>query len=741
VDRAERRVSDLRAPLDLATCDREPIHVPGAIQPHGVLIALAADGTVVAASDNLGDHCGVAASSVVGRPITGWLGASALAAIAGAGREPFALETPAGDRPAKSWDAVVHRSGDTTIIELEPPTPRAEASFRALFVRLEAVLAGLGERTALAGLCATAADAVRDLTGFDRVMVYQFAPDWHGVVVAEARADDIDPLLGLHFPASDIPAQARRLYTENRLRLIADAGYTPSRLVGDLQAPLDLSGSILRSVSPVHLAYLRNMNVAASMSVSILRGGQLWGLIALHHRTPRFVPQPLRKACEMIGQLLAQRIAIVAERDQADAAARRDAVQARILAQAAEAASTEAALQGGAVTMLDLVAAGGCAVCIDGRIAERGATPPGHVVADLVAWLDGHAGDAWATTTLPVDWPAALPFRDCATGLLAVRLEAGRPSFLLWFRPETIATIGWAGDPAKPAAVSADGRGLEPRRSFAVWRETVELRAVDWQPGEIEAARGLVRAYLVAELRRKGRDLEAANQALAASNAELDAFAHAVSHDLKEPLRGVGHHLRFLREDHGEALGAGAERLAAADGLLRRMRHLLDGVLELSRVGRTELAMVEVDLAAIAREVREMLAARLAGGAELRVPAPLPRVRGDAVLLRQLLVNLVGNGLTYNRSATPWVEITASAGPPATITVRDNGVGIPAGREQDVFRLFKRVHADAFGDGTGAGLALVQRIVARHGGRVWPEAAAGGGTVFRVVLGREGEPS
>jgi chemotaxis family two-component system sensor kinase Cph1 len=727
---------------DLAACDREPIHIPGAVQPHGVLLALAPDGTVVAASDNLAARCGIAADAIVGRPIASWLSAATIAAITGAGREPVAIETPAADGPARSWDAVVHRTGDTTIIELEPPTPRAEASFRTLFHRLEAVLAALGEHTGQDALCAAAADAVRDLTGFDRVMVYQFAADWHGSVVAEARAADIDPLLGLHFPASDIPAQARRLYTENRLRLIADASYAPSRLVSRLPAPLDLSGSVLRSVSPVHLAYLRNMDVAASMSVSILRGGALWGLIACHHRQPRVVAQPLRKACEMIGQLLAQRIAIVAERDQADRAAHRDAVLARILAQATETASAETALVGGAATLLDLVAAGGGAVCIDGRVVTCGLVPPGHVVAALVVWLAERADDVWSTDSLPGLWPPALDHRATACGLLAVRLEAGQPRFVLWFRPETIETVGWAGDPAKPAAVGADGGGLAPRRSFAVWRETVELRALAWEPGEIDAARGLVRAYLLAELRRRGHDLEAANQALARSNAELDAFAHAVSHDLKEPLRGVGHHLRFLREDHGPALGdAGAERIAAVDGLLRRMRHLLDGVLELSRLGRTELTMSEVDLGAVVVEVREMLAARLAAGAELRVPAPLPFVHGDPVLLRQLLMNLVGNGLTYNTSPTPWVEITASAGPPATLAIRDNGIGIPAGREHDVFRLFKRLHADTYGDGTGAGLSLVARIVARHGGQVWPEPAPGGGTVFRVVLGQRSEPS
>jgi chemotaxis family two-component system sensor kinase Cph1 len=730
------------AALDLATCDREPIHIPGAIQPHGVLIALAPDGTVVAASDNLLASCGVAAEAIVGRPVAAWLGAATIATIAGAGREPVTVETPAPGGPARSWDAVVHRSGDTSIIELEPPTPRSEASFRALFHRLEAVLAALGEHTRHDELCAAAADAVRDLTGFDRVMVYQFAADWHGVVVAEARAADIDPLLGLHFPASDIPAQARRLYTENRLRLIADASYTPSRLVSRLPEPLDLSGSVLRSVSPVHLAYLRNMEVAASMSVSILRGGALWGLIACHHREPRFVPQPLRKACEMIGQLLAQRIAIAAERDQADRLAHREAVKARILAQAADTASVEAALIGGPASLLDVVAAGGGAVCIDGRVVTCGQAPPGHVVAALVGWLDERVGDVWSTDSLPALWPAALAHRAVACGLLAVRLEPGLPRFLLWFRPETIETIGWAGDPAKPAAVSPDGGGLAPRRSFAVWRETVELRAPAWLPDEPGAARGLVRAYLVAELRRRSHDLEAANQALARSNAELDGFAHAVSHDLKEPLRGVGHHLRFLREDHGDALGAGgADRIAAVDGLLRRMRQLLDGVLELSRVGRTELTMSEVDLDAVVAEVREMLAARLAAGAELRVPARLPVVRGDAVLLRQLLVNLAGNGLTYNTSATPWVEITASPGPPATIAVRDNGVGIPAGRERDLFTLFKRLHADSYGEGTGAGLSLVARIAARHGGRVWTEPAPGGGTVFHVVLGERSEPS
>jgi light-regulated signal transduction histidine kinase (bacteriophytochrome) len=442
---------------DLAGCDREPIHIPGAVQPHGALLVLREpDLSVLQASENTGALFGVPVGEVLGKPVDAVVGAEGAAAL----RDALAGDDLAAVNPlrmvtgGRAWDGIVHRTEAGAVLELEPAEAADPRSVGGLYGRVRQALAAVQGAATLAALCDAMAVEVRRLTGLGRVTVYRFDADWHGEVVAEARDPAMDSFLGLHFPASDIPAQARELYRRNWLRLIADVGYVPARIVPALSpvtgAPLDLSGAALRSVSPVHLEYLRNMGVGASMSVSLLQRGELWGLVACHHPEPRYVPYEVRTACELLGQAFSVQLGSVAEIEDRAYELRVASVGARLLDRTAADADWVRALTQGSPGLPELADAGGAAVWSGGAAVRVGATPDDAQIAALVEWLAVRDADVFHTDHLAAELPAAAEYASVAAGVLAVPVSRATGDFLLWFRPEAVRTVEWAGNPEKP---------------------------------------------------------------------------------------------------------------------------------------------------------------------------------------------------------------------------------------------------------------------------------------------------
>lgn len=503
--------------VDLANCEDEPIHVPGAIQPHGVLLALdPATHEIAVVSANCGEQLGVPAVEARGRSLVDLLGDEVATEVRrrwteSAFSEPLIVHLPtelAGSLAGVEVDITLHRSGDRLVIEVESlGRPR---SVLLGYQSARAAMGRLAARTTVRDLAEQLAREVGEMTGFDRVMVYRFDRDWNGEVIAEERRPDLNPFLGLHYPASDIPAQARRLYTVNWTRLIADVDYEPVPLHPVLDpatgAPLDLSYSTLRSVSPIHLEYLRNMGVTASMSISLVLDGELWGLIACHHYSgPHRPSQDARAAVEFLGQVASQQIAERARSDARERALQRASILGRISGRAA--ASNDSVLD----TLLEdpellgLMDASGAVLCFDGRIRTVG-TVPGRAAATLVAERllgpeDGSVGYADRLADLVPD----LPGEDLPAGALAVGTLPDR--WLVWFRPEMEHTVDWGGDPHnKELAATEDGTiRLSPRKSFEKWREVVSGRSRPWDEEDADTARDL-RSRLNALLLKRSRE-------------------------------------------------------------------------------------------------------------------------------------------------------------------------------------------------------------------------------------------
>lgn len=738
-------------PVDLTNCDREPIHIPGRIQPHGILVALAEpDLRIVQISDNTGPQIGRAPQSLLDQPLDALLSAEYVAYLRATlehediEQNPLYVWTAQIQGSAQPFDGLIHRYNGMLLLELEPARPPETPGLD--FYRLVKSAIGRIQRTTdFQDFCDATAQEVRALNGFDRVMIYRFDADGHGEVIAEAAAEGLESFLGLHYPASDIPRQARALYLRNWLRLIPDIGYTPADIIPTLTpgtaAPLDLSYAVLRSVSPIHVEYLSNMGVSASMSISLVKDGRLWGLIACHHYSPKYIPFELRAASEFLGQAASLQLTAKENAEYHEYEVRLKDAGSQLVQQMAQAETWSDGLMSGAVRMLDLIDSNGAALRVDERIQTLGATPSEQDLQTLIGWLAAKAGDVFATASLASECPELAHCKDVASGVLAAPISPELGEYLLWFRPEALQTVNWAGDPAKLATVGEDGGRLSPRKSFDLWQQHVALHALPWKEVEIEAAtrlRNTIRGVVL----RRAADLARLNAALARSNTELDAFAYIASHDLKEPLRGMHNYAHFLLEDYHDQLDDdGKAKLETLVRLTERMDALLDSLLQYSRVGRVELLLKRADLNSVLHDVLDMLSVRLEG-VEVRIPRPLPTIRCDPLRVGEVLQNLISNAAKYNTRPDKWIEIgyqSPDEQPPAytrrerqyIFYVRDNGIGIRAKHFDTIFRIFKRLHAaDRFGGGTGVGLTIAKKIVERHGGEIWLESTPDIGTTF-----------
>jgi two-component system, chemotaxis family, sensor kinase Cph1 len=569
--------------VDLTTCDREPIHIPGSIQPHGVLLVFDRhDLSVRRAAGDTQFLLGVPMTNILQVTLHGLLDDRALALV----RERLLVAGPnvgmsvVLDAHARSGampiDLTLHATGDTAVIEVEPAR-RTVGERGDPLAQIKAMLAAVQAADGLEACAAVAAAQVRSATGFARVMVYRFLEDGSGSVIAEDRAADMDSFLGLHFPASDVPHQARELYRRNWLRTIPDVDYVPMPLypAADPRTvePFDMTHCMLRSVSPTHREYLRAMGVAASMSISIVLGGRLWGLVACHDRIPRYVAADLRIACELFAQMFSLQVeakegAHAAQRRFAALPVHEDLVHRVALAQRVGPELTRDD------ALLELVAADGAAVWLDGELSIRGDVPPREFLLELVTWLTGRATPVFHTDHLAVAYPPARAHAATACGLLAMSLSRGARDFVLWFRAELVRTVTWAGDPNKPAEPGPGQERLSPRKSFAAWVEEVRGRAVPWEDVDLEAARALrvmllETVLLQSDLARQERESAEARQNLLM--AELD-------HRVKNTLANIQALVRQTKvgktslEEYATALESRIRAMAQAHSLLSEAR-------------------------------------------------------------------------------------------------------------------------------------------------------------------------
>ncbi len=486
----------------LEECAQEPIHAPGAIQPHGALLILDPSSLeVLQASANTGAVLGCDGGVLAGKRLDVVVGsdvAAKLGTVIAAGVDN-ALNPTVLTVGGRSFDVIVHEAEGLVVAEFEPAREEGDESLVALLHRAVdsfSVADSIGE------LRAAAAREVRRLTGFDHVMVYHFHPDGHGEVVAEDHAEGVTPYLGLHFPASDIPVQARRLYVHKRSRVIASSDYQSVALVPELNPrtgrPTDLSLAELRSVSPHHLQFMRNMGQGSSMSLSLVREGQLIGMITCSHPEPLYLPYLWRRACELLAQRLTLQLGALTERRRLLDQLQKQRLRSHLIQQIEAADNVAEALVTGDATILDLLAADGVSLRIDGTRAVAGRTPPGEVVEALVALWRGTGKEyLLVSESLSTDRPDLAALVPGTEGIVLMELGT-KGDYLAWFREEVLKSVNWLGD---PASTNRD-TPLSPRNSFRMWSQSVAGRAKAWEPVAVAEAGELGRDIDTVLLRR-----------------------------------------------------------------------------------------------------------------------------------------------------------------------------------------------------------------------------------------------
>ncbi len=482
----------------LANCEREQIHLAGSIQPHGALLVVREpDNVIIQTSANAAqilklDH-------VIGRALSDLDGNLLLQILPHLGgplhSKPMTVRCSLGS-PQQRFDCTIHRPlNGGLMLELEPAAPLANPT-----PALDGAFHRITSSSSLRGLCDETAAIFKEISGYDRVMVYRFDEEGHGEVFSERRRPDLEAFLGNRYPASDIPQIARKLYERNRVRLLVDVNYTPVPLQPRLSPlnnrDLDMSLSCLRSMSPIHQKYLQNMGVGATLVCSLMVCNRLWGLIACHHYEPRFVSFDIRAVCEALAEACAIRIAALESfaQSQSELVVRR--IEQRLIEAVSRDGDWQTALFDGAQSLLQPLGASGAALLFEGQVTTTGEVPGTQRIREIGAWLDRKRSERTSptpenlvTASLTIDEPSFMDVRSIASGLIAAPLSASPGEYLVWFRPERVTTVTWGGDPLKAVIIGDDPSDLSPRRSFAQWHQLVEGKSDPWSLAEISSAR------------------------------------------------------------------------------------------------------------------------------------------------------------------------------------------------------------------------------------------------------------
>ncbi|MBD2625528.1 sensor histidine kinase [Trichormus variabilis] len=743
--------------VNVTSLKEAPIHISSKIQPHGILLVLEEpELKVLQVSNNTLNIFGISPENMLGKKLEDLV-------------DPFQIERIKSGlseqnldfiNPTKIWvrkkgdeytvfDAVFHRNTEGfLILELEPAISQENIPFLSFYHLARASINQLETTKNLREFGQIIVQEVRKVTGFDRIMLYKFDDDGHGSVIAEEKIESLEPYLGLHFPESDIPKPARKLFISNSIRLIPDAHSQPIEIVPVnnpvTERPVDLTQSSLRSAASCHTEYLHNMGVGASLTISLIKDQKLWGLIACHHQTPKYVSYELRKACEFLGRLIFSEISAREETEDYDYRMNLTSIQSLLVEYMSQEDNFIDGLVKNQPNILDLTGAKGAAVCFGGNYTLIGETPKEEDLNFLVEWLKNNIEDeVFYTDSLPSLYPDAVSFKNVASGLLAIPIS--QRNYVLWFRPEVIQTVNWGGDPHKAFEVSQSHGNLRlcPRKSFELWKETVRLTSLPWKYVEIRAALELRKAIVNIVL-RQADELAQLAQDLERSNAELKKFAYVASHDLQEPLNQVANYVQLLEMRYEAELDEDAKEFInyAVEGV-SLMQTLIDDVLAYSKVDSQAIAFQVTEVDTALERALSNLRNRISETGTIITHDPLPTVMADSTQLMQLFLNLIGNAIKFRSQETPQIHIGAERLEDEWLfSVRDNGIGIEPRFSDRIFIIFQRLHTRDEYPGTGMGLAICKKIVECHRGRIWVESQLGQGATFYFTIpagGRERE--
>ena len=746
--------------VDVSNCDSEPVHTPGFIQAFGALVVASERDLVIChASANCKevlsrvpqDLFGLHLSALLGPDVFADLQSRTLVPTRPDYLNPLKCRFVDGRGNQSVLDCLAHAYDENILLEFfEAPSDEAEHDGLEI-VHRQIVSEPTLPRTS-SEICNAVARLFRRFTGYDRVMIYRFHEDNHGEVVAEST-DQPDSFLGLHYPASDIPDPVRRLFAASKTRMIADIDDEGVSILSDPDVehsgPVNLTHARLRGVSPIHVEYLRNMGVRASLSTSIVVDGKLWGLISCHHNGPKVLPLPLLHTSELIGSIVASFLHGLQSSEHLDALLAVQALSHQIERQCHDGMSLFEALQLHAPAINRCLRTDTLVVRIgeDGFVAgedlEQMPDLPAlrsHAVAGML--VSDHLGD--------YDGRGATGDLACAGGALLVLSEDGSDHAFLG-RRNYARTVTWGGDVTKSVSVAEDGRlRISPRSSFQAFKQTVSGRSRPFDSSQRERLeyfrRSLVAVRSAERERLAWREKEIAEAKQAVMQAQLlhsarissmGELASSIAHELAQPLTAITNYVNACRQEIrnlGQTLPADVselmdDALAEAD----RAGAIIHGLRNFIEHGDLEPSELDIE-----RSVRDGVGLMFSGGlatdidVTLDFESNLPKVWADPVQIEQVLFNLVRNSaeaMEGGREKRVAVSVKLNKKREVEVSVRDSGPGIPPEVKAAVFHPFQTTKRG----GLGIGLSVCRTIIEAHGGRIWL-ADVQPGTEFHFTL-------
>lgn len=741
-------------------CEQEPIHAPGSVQPHVLLVCADPKSLdILAFSDNAPQLWPHGAQSRFPDRLSDLLPAECVEQITAARDDGRAahlngilLGLNADQWPPHGAELFLHREDDALLCEIEPSQPDDLDHARDMWIVLDA-MERMRDATSLETLSAVLCDNLRHLTGMERVLVYRFDKDGHGSVIGESLAPGFDEsFLGFHFPADDIPPQARLLYLRSPLRFTPARDYQPAMLSAQVNPlngqPFNLGRCRSRSVSPVHRLYQRNLGVDGSFSASIITKDGLWGLVVGHHRQPHRVSQGARHRVMGLAHTYSLALHACETAEEKQARATHAVLHARLLEQIAGADDFVAPLIAGEVKLTDIFfASSGAAVVYDDgsgnplEVRTVGAAPDSAAVVRLAEFCRQRLDNGvYATDCISQHLPDFASHAATASGVLGISVGDWAQHMILWFRPETVRTTIWGGKSPDQVRADKERGDYLPRQSFERWVDVKRGHSRPWPQWKIEIARSL-RTALNDVILRQMRTIKNLNLQLAESDKAKSRFLAHMSHELRTPMNAV---LGFSELLSLGIYGPLNERQRSGiDNILEAGRHLLsmiNDVLDLSKIeaGGLDLQEETINVAVLCDYARQLLSSLLREAhvhLEVSVPDALPQLWADRRMMLQMIINLLSNAIKFT-PADGLITIRAALHDDGGLgmDIADSGKGIPSHLLVRVLEPFRQGddNIDVARRGTGLGLPIVKSLVELHGGSIRLESQAGVGT--RVIL-------
>ena len=748
-------VNDFTATM--LNCESEAIHIPGTIQSHGFLLAVTERNyTVAFCSENCVDFLNKTHIELLGKNLETIFSKAEFENIQQQFNEfstdllqPFII-----NYEEKSFHVTAHKSDEVIILEFEL-FAEAKMALPDVLIQMKRFAYHTQRADNLQSLCQDIADETRSITGYDRVMIYRFDKEYNGEVFAESKKEDLKPFLHLHYPHTDIPAQARELYLRNLIRMKVDVGYTPVPIYtidGVLKnnSNLDLSMAILRSVSSMHLEYLKNMKVGATFVISLLHHNKLWGLISCHHYSAKHIPYYIRLAAHFQAIFLSSQIDVRQAADEFELA--KETGKKILDLQNQMINSPHTLRQKSTLSKLkNSINADGVILHYNEENYTEGNLPGEQEIDELINWLKSEKGShSFNTHKLHKHYAGATEIANSIAGLVYLPLGDNNKNCIVWTRREVEKTIDWAGDPSKAVNKNGENLMLSPRKSFEIWKQAVRFTSEEWKTPELKEAEtisaAIQRQLHLANLKLEEKRYLILNEKLQKANDELANMNWISTHDLKEPLRKIQVYSSIILEKDGAKIPDSVkENIMRMQKSASKMQVLINDLLTYSKVMNEEKKLDPVNLNDIIEGILLDFKENIEEKNITIQLHNLPTVFGIQFQLRQLFLNLICNSIKFIRpEITPVIiisgenviseKINFTSQRFFKITVKDNGIGFDAAYEEKVFKIFQRLHSQTEFMGTGIGLSICKKIAELHSGYIEAQGVEGEGAIFSVYL-------